>query len=139
MIYIYMYSRGDAPGEQYGDPRKIPNNAATPAKSRLFLGKVHMATLRTIQGQTGQVVIRHGCLHHTIHHTPVCLHLPLCVYITTCTSHRLRHTVYIMPMSLPTGPQPVPVATLRTSHVSRERAAWHSARCVIYIRIYMHL
>ena len=146
-------------------------HVATPAKSRLSLGKVHMATLRTSHGHTRDRVEACGPdrassdqawvstshrLHHTVYIIPSTshrLHLPLCVYITPSTSHRLHHTVYIIlstshrlhhtvyiiPLALPTGPQPVPVATLRTSLVSRERAAWHSVRCVIYIRVYMHM
>jgi len=126
--------------------RRPPQNPGSPSEKCTRRRSERVTGTHGIEsshvGRTGQVVIRHGCLHHTVYIIPSTshrLHLPLCVYITPSTSHRPHHTVYIIPLALPTRPQPVPVATLRTSHVSRERAAWHSARCVIYIRVYMHM
>ena len=136
-----------ARGKQHGDPRKIPalsrKNAHgdAPNESRAHTGSSRVMWADRASSDQAWVSTSY-CLHHTVYIIPSTshrLHLPLCVYITPSTSHRPHHTVYIIPLALPTRPQPVPVATLRTSHVSRERAAWHSARCVIYIRVYMHM
>ena len=77
--------------------RRPPQNPGSPSGKCTWRRSERVTGTHGIEsshvGRTGQVVIRHGCLHHTIYI------IPLCVYIYPCmsTSKHVHHTVYITP------------------------------------------